>query len=620
MSMEDKKSTLKCLKNSYWLCRIVYLRYLAFIYFVAFTIAFNQNEALIGTNGLTPYDVYMDRIRSYIPGSKWEQFLQMPTIYFFIAPITFNLNIVALLGMVLSGFVMLFGSANMIILALLWLLYLSLVNVGQTWYSFGWESQLLESGFLAIFLVPMLTLQRFSPTMPTPALVIWGNRWLLFRIMIGAGMIKLRGDACWRDLTCLNYHYQTQPVPNPLSPILHASPAIIHKAETLGNHIVELLLPWLLLVPYVRWVSLGGGLIQIVFQCMLIASGNLSFLNWLTILPALCTLDDAFLSPFFGAPAIEAAARAQVEWKNFRGMHLLSLSAPTSSKPWRTYLSKICVYTRWIVHAAVCALILYRSHPVVVNLMSRSQAMNTSYDPFRIVNTYGAFGSITKVRHEVILQGAVLDSHGQSVTNDKGQIVWTDYNFKCKPGDINRMPCVITPYHLRIDWLMWFAAFQSYQQCPWLVHLAVKILEKDKHVLALLSASNQEGDVGQRLANVTHVRAHLYEYKYAYGADASSMESDGSAPGDRPFQYLVTTILLCALCSIFVLFCYPLLGTKTDASVHLEKEWEVGTWWKRKEVREYMPPISLQDPSVRKFLGHHGWNKRHSVFPRVESD
>ena len=79
-------------------------------------------------------------------------------------------------------------------------------SVGQRWYSFGWESQTLETVFLSIWMVPLWSLDQFSPT--PFFLSFFGNKWLIFRIMIGAGLIKIRGDSCWRDLTCMNYHYQ----------------------------------------------------------------------------------------------------------------------------------------------------------------------------------------------------------------------------------------------------------------------------------------------------------------------------------------------------------------------------------------------------------------------------
>ena len=108
---------------------------------------------------------------------------------------------------------------------LLWALYTSIVNVGGTWYSFGWESQLLETGFLATFMVPLLSLHRFPASLPFPWVCRWGNRWLLFRIMLGAGLIKIRGDKCWwPDLNCMDFHYETQPVPNPLSRHFHLTP------------------------------------------------------------------------------------------------------------------------------------------------------------------------------------------------------------------------------------------------------------------------------------------------------------------------------------------------------------------------------------------------------------
>jgi hypothetical protein len=210
-------------KNKYWLARIVFLRYLAFIYLVAFLVAFQQNDSLIGENGLTPAVKFLARYKECFSSSK-EGFLSHPTLFWFAPPTTKNLQYMALVGITLSFYVMLTGCANALMMFLLWIAYFSIVNVGQTWYSFGWESQLLEAGFLAIFLVPYFHLQTFPTLTPTPWVVIWGNRWCMFRLMLGAGLIKIRGDKCWKDLTAMKYHYQTQPVPNQLSSYFHNSP------------------------------------------------------------------------------------------------------------------------------------------------------------------------------------------------------------------------------------------------------------------------------------------------------------------------------------------------------------------------------------------------------------
>ena len=220
------------LKETYWLTRIVFLRCLAFMYAVAFMVAYNQNESLIGENGLTPATLYLDQRPK--DASVYDLMMSHPTIFWMIEPTSANLNYCAAAGLFISILVTCSGSANIPIMFLLWSLYFSIVTVGQRWYQFGWESQLLETGFLAMFMVPVLSLRRFPKLTTTPWVTIWGYRWLLFRIMIGAGMIKIRGDQCWRDLTCMNYHYQTQPVPNFFSIYFHYTP---------GNVLVVILTP-----------------------------------------------------------------------------------------------------------------------------------------------------------------------------------------------------------------------------------------------------------------------------------------------------------------------------------------------------------------------------------------
>lgn len=218
------------------------------------------------------------------------------------------------------------------------------------------------------------------------------------------------------------------------------------------------------------------------------------------------------------------------------------------------------IFFRRIINLLITAFIAHLSYPVINNLLSPNQAMNASFDTFRIVNTYGAFGSITKIRHEVIIQGTYDDINGK----DKSQVVWKEFEFTCKPGDINRKPCLISPYHFRIDWLMWFAAFQNYQHASWIIHLADKILRGDLIVNQLLAGnpfynSTTTSEDASKLAP-KFVRAVLYEYKYP------SLSIDGKRQEEE------------------------LQG------------WEVGQWWRRKFVREYFPPIERDNPSVRQFL------------------
>src|SRR5512146_1739211 len=212
------------------------LRLLGVIYAIAFLVAINQLLPLIGSDGLLPVGIYFNQIRETL-GSTSAGFMRLPSLFWFFHSDTALLT-VAWTGFILS-LIVTAGFANAPILTVLWLLDMSIVHAGQIWYGYGWEIQLLETGFLSIFLCPLLDGRPFPKSRP-PLLVIWLFRWLGFRIMIGAGLIKLRGDPCWRDLTCLYYHYETQPIPNPLSRYLHFAPHWFHKVETAWNHVIEL--------------------------------------------------------------------------------------------------------------------------------------------------------------------------------------------------------------------------------------------------------------------------------------------------------------------------------------------------------------------------------------------
>src|SRR5262249_9209328 len=109
-------------------------------------------------------------------------------------------------------------------------------------------------------------------------------------------LIKLRGDSCWSDLTCLDAHFETQPIPNPLSTWFHHLPHAVHAVGVVFNHVVEVGLPWFVFGP--RLLRLIAGSAMASFQIILILSGNLAFLNWLTLIPVLACFDDDFFLMF----------------------------------------------------------------------------------------------------------------------------------------------------------------------------------------------------------------------------------------------------------------------------------------------------------------------------------
>jgi hypothetical protein len=360
---------------TFWLGRLWYLRWLGGVYAVANLVALRQNRALIGKNGLLPVPHFL-RERS-----EFEGFWERPTFFWWCpeSKTDLVLDLHALAGLALAVPLMVTGSGSAVQLFLLWALYTSIVNVGQLPYSFGWESQLLETGFLGIFLCPLLPSGALPHSMPPPWVCVWAARWLLFRIMLGAGLIKLRGDRCWRDLTAMDVFYQTQPIPNPLSRAFHCAPKWWHRYETfIGLWVVEVVTPFLLLLP-------GGGLpgalrsfaafLQIGFQFALILSGNLSFLNYLTITPAFLCLSDDYLAPFVShatrAAAAEAVAASAADTLTPNGAPLPQLAAAMLTRVRRHQWASLLLL----------AIVARGSVPVIKNLLAREgfQAMNRTF-------------------------------------------------------------------------------------------------------------------------------------------------------------------------------------------------------------------------------------------------
>ncbi len=471
LRMTDDNAFAKffALGNSYWLTRFIILRLLGFVYAVGFLVAANQLMPLIGEHGLTPATNFLGHLPAYY-GSRSAAIWHVPTLFWL--GISDNaLSIFAWIGFGLA-LVVLAGYANAILMSILWMMYMSIVHIGNIWYGYGWEIQLLETGFLSIFLCPLLDPRPFPKSRP-PILVIWLFRWLGFRIMIGAGLIKLRGDPCWRDLTCMYYHYETQPIPNPISRYLDFSPHWLLKFETAWNHFVELVVPWFTFGP--RLARHVAGVLLVTFQMFLIISGNLSFLNYLTIVPFLACFDDTFLRRVLPNAVVRRAERAAQE-----------------SRP---------ALTQSGLTIALSILVAWLSVPVVLNLVSGRQLMNYSFNPLDLVNSYGAFGTVGRERDEIIFEG----TDSLFITGAQ----WKEYEFKAKPGDPNRRPPFVAPYQPRIDWQIWFAAMASPREYPWTFHFVWKLLHNDRGTLSLI-ANNPFPEKPPH-----YIRARLYRYRFA---------------------------------------------------------------------------------------------------------
>jgi hypothetical protein len=440
--------------DDYWLSRLVFQRGLAVIYLVAFLVALNQFRPLLGSNGMLPIPRFLSRV-SFRRAPSLFHWRYSDRLFATVCWVGIVISAVTVAGLTERAPLI----VTMLAWFVLWALYLSIVNVGQRWYGFGWESLLLETGFLAIFTGNAHT--------AAPITVLFLLRWLLFRLEFGAGLIKLRGDPCWRDLTCLYYHHETQPMPGPLSWYFHRLPRRLHKLEVLANHFTQLVVPFALFTP--QPVAGIAAAIMIVTQLWLIISGNFAWLNWLAVVLGLSVLPDSFLR------------------------HLLPRTPPDHLGA--TPLPFV------IAVLAATALVVVLSYWPIRNLIDRSQLMNASFNNWHLVNTYGAFGSVTRVRREVIVEGTT----DPAPTDDT---VWHEYEFKGKPGDVKRRPPQIAPYHLRLDWLMWFAGISRSYADGWFQAFVTKLLHNDPATLKLLRRNPFPDDPPR------FVRALVYHYRF----------------------------------------------------------------------------------------------------------
>ncbi len=493
--------------EDYTISREIIQRGFGVLFLIAFLSAFTQFPALLGERGLTPAPRFIALTTAEQAPTifRWKRFPYSDG----------RLRLVSVIGMVLAASAIIglpqAGPAWVPIPVFLamWALYFSITSIGQRFYGFGWESLLLEAGFLVGFLGS----HEVVPTLPMILLL----RWFVVRVEFGAGMIKMRGDSSWRDLTAMDYHHQTQPMPNPLSRLAHLTPAWWHRGETLGSHVVQLIAPWLLFLP--QPIASFAAAAIIITQFALVITGNYAWLNWATILIACSGISDSFFRWIVGGPFPGWGWDSVVDKvTGSAGAEAIGPSAGTGPSPvW--WMVLVLVFVAWQCWLNV---------PAVRNLFSPGQLMNASFNRLGLGNAYGAFGSMTETRNEIIIEGwidpgedsgEVGDGHDtdEDLPADEG---WREYRFKGKPGDVERISPLVAPYHLRLDWLMWFAALGDYRQ-SWFSELLRHIGSGDQQIRRLMGPDPFDGEAPEL------IRVRVFTYRYATRAERRAAAAAG---------------------------------------------------------------------------------------------
>lgn len=478
--------------------RWLFLRLLGVIYLIAFVSLWVQIQGLVGSNGILPAHEYLDAVREQTGA---ERYRLLPTIFWVNASDSF-ISWVCESGAFLS-LLLVMGILPGPILLVLWSLYLSLVGIGQQFLGFQWDTLLLETGFVAIFFAPWQVWPNFERESPPSRAFLWLLRWLLFRLMFASGLVKLMsGDATWRNLTALTYHYETQPLPTWTSWYAHQLPLWVQQSSVAVMFVIELLVPFLIFAPRRLRLFACGALVGL--QVLILATGNYTFFNWLTIVLCLLLLDDTFLRRWLPRQIVAKSDRDE---------------GPEAKQP-RARVGFLRFVTGTIA-GVIFLLTVMQSASMFVVLPAPAQQVLSWIAPFRTINNYGLFAIMTTERPEIIIEGS---QDGQT---------WLAYEFKWKPGNVERRPSFVAPHQPRLDWQMWFAALGSYHNNRWLINFMVRLLEGSPEVLALL-ADNPFPDAPPRF-----IRAVVYDYHFT---TFESAQPDG-AWWQREIKSLYTPVL-----------------------------------------------------------------------------
>jgi hypothetical protein len=510
------RSTLQRERSGCLLARWLFLRLIGIIYLVAFVSLWTQIDGLVGHDGILPVPEHLKAASEQL---GVERYWWLPTFCWLTRSDAF-LNFQCAAGVVFSLFLVL-GVAPVLDLALLWAVYLSLSTICGDFLSFQWDTLLLETGFLAIFLAPRQWLPKFSLGPAPSVTVLWLCRWLLFRLMFMSGAVKLLSrDATWWDLTALTFHYETQPMPTWIGWYAHQLPVWFQKISVAIMFGIELAGPFLILCGRrSRQVACGA---FVLLMLLISLTGNYCFFNLLTVALCVLLLDDPFLLRLLPG-SVAAFVRSRLHSSAGPSAPPYSSAAqPTNTRATPpetgirpsdtpvTFLFRkrsevglwAAIRTFGLFLLAVFILLVSGSETAARLFGARSlwqpmPGLLRWVSPLRTINSYGLFAVMTTTRPEIVVEGS----------NDG--LTWLPYDFKWKPGDPKRRPAFVAPHQPRLDWQMWFAALGDYRGNPWFVNFLVRLAQGSPKVLALLER-NPFPEKPPR-----YLRAVLYEYHFS---------------------------------------------------------------------------------------------------------
>ncbi|KAM6424813.1 lipase maturation factor 2 [Rhynochetos jubatus] len=592
--------------------RSLFLAGLAAAYLAAFASLYVQIPGLYGRDGILP----ARRVLRLSGKGLWEQLRDFPTLLWLSPRLGLDtelgMELLCLLGTFASfGALLAEPLRDSLLFALLWLLYLSLYQVGQVFLYFQWDSLLLEAGFLGVLVAPLRLLKwRSTAWRPHDGVTFWLVRWLLFRLMFASGVVKLTSRCpTWWGLTALTYHYETQCIPTPGAWFAHQLPVWFHKFSAVATYVIEIAVPLLFFAP-LRRLRLFAFYSQVLLQILIVLTGNYNFFNVLTVVLAFSLLDEEHVGRWQGRgkrrhggawpPSLRSLLSAGLELSTYGLLLYGSVQCFGLEMDWEKRLldSKVAFtfheFTTWLRAVTLplvgvgflslsweillamyrCACVrgcfwkLWAALQWAVFTTATVGMFAVSLVPFTYID-YESNGKLWPGVHHMfnaVERFQVVNSYGlfrrMTGVGGRPEVVlegsydkqsWTEIEFMYKPGNVSAAPAVVAPHQPRLDWQLWFAALGPHSASPWFSSLVYRLLQGKRDVIRLVQVDEARYPFSAQPP--LYLRAHLYKYWFTGHAEGS----EGPVP-----------------------------------------------WWRRQHVREFFPAVSLGDAALENLLTQHG--------------
>ena len=567
------------LPDTYRMSGWVFGRSLGLITLLAFLSFWSQADGLIGPDGIIPFQDDLEHVERIIGTqsgdiSKWSL---RPTLLWFFGNGT-GMHQLFFLG-TMASLLLMVGIMPHLSIVLSWVCYISLASVAEPFLNFQWDALLLETLFLSLFVVPWSLRDQIDNAKEPLIFGRWLIWLLLFKLMFESGIVKFTyfasdGSNTWWNLTALEYHYWTQPIPSWISWYFHQLPSWFDKISLVITYLCELVLPIFIFFPRrFRRLSCIG---LIIFQLCIILTGNYGFFNVLTIILCITLVDDLWFPRWLKERAGSKGSSIN-EYIIINRLKKISAIMVIICFLWVTV-----VYLDRDRQGNVQPLAEHSEPSIITSGLVKTAQLTRS------MNAYGLFRVMTITRPEIIIE-AMFDNNE-----------WEQILFKYKPVEITRAPRLFFIHMPRLDWQCWFEALfierlltNSFALSVYNRFLSVMvrtdmnigkiqlddfILDRDREVLRTLEQADQQRYIQNLQIHINNYMNRSYWFARFLSLLARTekpvydlLNSKGK---DQPSKLRVSL--------------YRYSFTEIDAKR------ESGKWWERNQVKDFSLVIDLE--------------------------